>query len=282
MTTPAPTSPRMPTLFISHGGGPWPWMDYGDANPFAPLAEYLRGIPASLPSPPKAILMVSGHWEAPAFTVMTHPQPPMLHDYGGFPEHTYRIRYPAPGAPQLALRARALLQTANLSTAEDAQRGFDHGAFTPLAVSYPEARIPVAQLSLNAGYRPEDHLAAGRALAPLRDEGVLIIGSGLSYHNLRALFGGRSAHTDPTADSLAFDTWLTAAVCSADPQDRNRRLAQWATAPAARKAHPREDHLLPLLVAAGAAGADVGHKVFSDQTAMVPGAGIEISGFQFG
>lgn len=268
----------LPTLFISHGGGPWPWMDWGPKNPFEPLARYLRALPGSIGARPKAILMVSGHWEAREFTVMTSPRPPMIYDYGGFPEHTYRIRYDAPGSPELAGRVRDLLASDGIPSAEDARRGFDHGAFVPLAVSYPEADMPIVQLSLKIGYDPAEHLAAGRALAPLRAEGVLVVGSGLSYHNLPGMRGPGA-----TADSQAFDAWLTDAVCDADPKERERKLLAWAQAPAARRAHPEEDHLIPLLVAAGAAGADRGAKVFSDRTSLGEGfQPFEVSGFQFG
>ena len=135
------------------------------------------------------MVVVSAHWEEPVSTVMTSPRPPLLYDYGGFPPETYRIAWPAPGAPQLAARVRALLEGAGFPTAEDAERGFDHGTFVPLKLAFPEADVPAIQLSLVEGLDPERHLALGRALAPLRDEDVLLVGSGMSYHNMRDLLG---------------------------------------------------------------------------------------------
>ncbi len=143
--------------------------------------------PARLPMRPRAILIVSGHWETPGFMLTASPKPPLLFDYYGFPPHTYQLRYDAPGAPQLALRAAQLLRDAGFSAALDTQRGLDHGVFVPLKVMYPEADIPVVELSLERGLDAEPHLEAGRALAPLRDEGVLLLCAGMSFHNLRAL-----------------------------------------------------------------------------------------------
>lgn len=264
-------SRSLPVLFISHGGGPWPWLEFEGPSPYEKLAQYLRGVPKSLPSRPKAILMISGHWEESQFTVMTHPHPPMLYDYGGFPEHTYRIQYAAPGSPSLAGRVHTLLSAAGVAVSEDSQRGFDHGVFSPMAVMVPDAEIPIVQLSMKRGYDSEEHIKMGAALAPLRDEGILIIGSGLSYHNLRA-FGPAGA-----ASSQAFDAWLTAAVCAPTAEQRTAQLLQWSHAPSARQAHPREDHLVPLMVAAGAAGEDLGVKCYGEQF-----MGLEVSGYQFG
>src|SRR5436190_14974386 len=196
------TATRLPTYFISHGGGPWPWLDGPMRDGMAQLEASLRKIPSELPVAPKAILMVSGHWEAPVFTVQTNPNPPMVYDYGGFPEHTYRIQYPSPGSPELAARVVELLSGADIPVAEDPERGYDHGMFAPMAVAWPHADVPVVQMSIKHGYDVDEHLAVGRALAPLRDEGVLIVGSGLSYHNL-ALMGSASA-----VPSRQFDDWL--------------------------------------------------------------------------
>jgi aromatic ring-opening dioxygenase catalytic subunit (LigB family) len=261
----------LPTLFISHGGGPWPFMDFGAENPYAGLAAYLQQWPRDLPSTPKALLVVSGHWEEPVFTVNIGARPPMLYDYYGFPEHTYRVRYDAPGSPEVAGRVGELLGQAGIASATDDQRGFDHGVFSPFVVSHPKADVPIVQLSMKIGYDPAEHLAAGRALMPLRDEGVMIVGSGLSFHNLRA-FGPQSL-----PGAKAFDDWLTEAVTQPDAAERNRRLMQWAQAPGFRVSHPREDHLVPLLVVAGAAGDDRGVKSYSDEM-----RGLPVSGFQFG
>src|SRR5690606_24288392 len=174
--------------------------DYGAA--YARLGESLAAIPASLPKEPKAVLVVSGHWEEPGLAVMAHTAPPMLYDYYGFPPHTYKVSYPAPGEPDLARRVQALLGDAGFGVRLDAARGYDHGAFVPLAVMYPQADVPVIQLSLLSSLDPETHLRVGAALAPLRDEGVLIVGSGMTYHNLRLMGSGGAA------PSQLFDAWL--------------------------------------------------------------------------
>ncbi|TAF70643.1 MAG: dioxygenase, partial [Curvibacter sp.] len=185
-------SERLPTYFISHGGGPWPWM--ADMRQMlASLDTALADMPRQIGRTPKAILMVTAHWEERAFTLGSNPAPGMVYDYGGFPAHTYSVVYPAPGAPELAVRVQSLLQAAGLPVALDPQRGYDHGTFVPLAVMYPDAKVPVLQMSLRAGLDPAEHMALGRALAPLRDEDVLIVGSGLSYHNLRNFGPGGTA-----------------------------------------------------------------------------------------
>jgi aromatic ring-opening dioxygenase catalytic subunit (LigB family) len=227
----------------------------------AGTVEYLQKLPATLPSQPAAIVSVSGHWEEPEFTVATSEHPPMVYDYYGFPEHTYRIKYSAPGSPAVAARVAQLLRDAGITVNEDPERGFDHGTFVPLAVMYPQARIPVVSLSLRANLSATEHLRMGAALAPLREEGVLVMGSGLSYHNLRAL---RMASTaGPVSDQ--FEAWLTQAVTDPDPAARAQQLARWDSAPAARLAHPREEHLIPLMVAAGAAGDSPGALDFRER-----------------
>ena len=251
---------RLPTLFLSHGGGPWPFMQ-DRRDDFAGTFAYLQKLPETLPEPPAAILSVSGHWEAPQFTVATSEHPPMVYDYYGFPEHTYRIQYPAPGSRVVAARVKELLGGAGIAIDEDPQRGFDHGTFVPLAVMYPKAQVPVVSLSLRASLSASEHLGMGAALAPLRDEGVLIVGSGLSYHNLRML--RMAAAAGPVSDQ--FEAWLTDAVCDPDPASRVQRLSRWAEAPAARLAHPREEHLVPLMVAAGAAAQSPGRLDFQDR-----------------
>lgn len=266
---------RLPSYFISHGGGPWPWMAEM-AEPMAALAASLRRVAAEAAAggtPPRAVLCISGHWEAPVFTAQAAAQPGMVFDYYGFPEHTYRIRYPAPGAPALAQRVQALLQGVGIAAAQDAARGYDHGTFAPLAVMYPQAEVPVLQLSLKAGYDPAEHLAAGRALAPLRDEGVLIVGSGLSFHNLRLRGPGAAA------PSAAFDAWLHETLESGAPAERSARLLQWSHAPAARTAHPQEDHLLPLMMALGAAENEKATTVYHEVMAWT---GWTVSSWRFG
>ncbi|MEO1064117.1 MAG: class III extradiol ring-cleavage dioxygenase [Actinomycetota bacterium] len=252
---------RLPTYAISHGGGPWPWAKDALPADWSTLEAALAGIPDELGTEPAAVLMVTAHWEAAAFTVQTHPRPPMLYDYGGFPPHTYEIQYPAPGSPEVAERAAGLLEAAGLPAARDDRRGFDHGTFVPAFVMYPDAEIPIVQLSIHAGFDPALHLAAGRALAPLRDEGVLIVGSGLpSYHDLSS-FGRTSA--DPSRE---FDEWLTDTVVGHVGAERTQRLVDWDRAPSARRAHPREDHFVPLFVAVGAAEHEPGVRNYHETT----------------
>jgi aromatic ring-opening dioxygenase catalytic subunit (LigB family) len=263
----------LPTYFISHGGGPWPWMKEQTRGNYDKLEASLQQMARDLGDRPKAVLVISGHWEEPDFTVMATSRPSMIYDYSGFPEHTYRIRYPAPGSPATAQRVSELMVAAGLTVRMDSERGFDHGTFSPLAVIYPDADVPVLQLSLRSGYDPAQHLALGRALMPLRQEGVLILGSGLSYHNLRN-FGPQAREA-----STAFDRWLDETLVHAGPDERNARLVAWASAPAARSAHPREDHLLPLMVAVGAAGSDPGSRVYHEDAFM---GGVAVSSFRFG
>ncbi|HET6598630.1 MAG TPA: class III extradiol ring-cleavage dioxygenase [Burkholderiaceae bacterium] len=266
-------SRTLPTYFISHGGGPWPWMKEQLHGAYDHLEAALQEMPRQVGTTPKAVLMISGHWEERDFTVMATEHPPMIYDYSNFPAHTYQVKYAAPGAPQIAERVRALLQGADIAVQVEHERGYDHGTFSPLAVIYPQADVPVLQLSLKHGYDPQDHIAVGRALAPLRDEGVLIVGSGLSYHNLRA-FGPQAK-----GPSTAFDEWLDQTLVKSTPAERIARLVEWSAAPGARQAHPREDHLLPLMVAVGAAGMEPGTRVYHEDDFM---GGIAVSSFMFG
>lgn len=262
---------RMPAIFLPHGGGPWPFVDtpFGDPAELDALATYLRALPGVAPAPPKSILVVSAHWEEPVPTVMTSERPPLYFDYYGFPREAYELTWPAPGAPDLAARVRQLLEGAGFATASDPSRGFDHGTFVPLKLAFPEATIPTTQLSLKRGLDPAEHLAMGRALMPLRDEGVLIVGSGMSFHNMRGF--GPSGR----APSISFDSWLTETI-GLEPDARDKRLRDWATAPAARLAHPREEHLLPLMVVAGAAGEGRGLSDFAGSI-----VGVRLSGYRF-
>ena len=269
---PASATSRLPSYFISHGGGPWPWMPEMRAA-MAPLADSLRAIVKEIGVLPKAVLSISGHWEAPQFTAMATARPAMVYDYAGFPAHTYRIQYPAPGAPEVAQRIQTLLQGAGITAGQDPTRGFDHGTFAPLAVMYPDAQVPVLQLSLKQGYDPAEHLAVGRALAPLRDEGVLILGSGLSFHNLRLRGPGAQA------PSKAFDDWLHATLEGLPAHERSARLLHWDQAPAARIAHPQEDHLLPLMVALGAAESETATPVYHEAASWT---GWTVSSWRFG
>ena len=263
---------KMPVVFVPHGGGPWPFVEtrFADREEEAALAGYLRRLPSTLAVAPRALLVISAHWEAPVPTVMTSARPPMLYDYYGFAPAAYQIEWPAPGDPSLAARVEALLQKGGFSTGQDPARGFDHGVFVPLKLSWPNAEVPTVQLSLTGDLDPARHLAIGRALAPLRDEGVFILGSGMSYHNMRG-FGGRGRDA-----SEKFDAWLREAA-TADAETRAQKLEDWARAPSAREAHPREEHLLPLLVVAGAAGDDRGAVGWNGTY-----GGVRLSAFHYG
>ena len=264
---------RLPTYFLSHGGGPWPFMHGELRSAFDKLESSLVEIPRRLGARPRAVLMISGHWESPDFTVSSASRPPMLYDYYGFPEWAYHIEYGAPGSPELAARVGQILEACGLSCRSDGNRGFDHGTFSLMKALYPQADMPVVQLSLHAGLDPELHMRAGRLLAPLRDEGVLIIGSGSSYHNLRQWDAGAAL------PSRQFDAWLQETLVESAPAERRARLAAWRNAPSARAAHPREEHLLPLMVAVGAAEDDPGARIYHQDDFMGP---ISLSSFRFG
>jgi aromatic ring-opening dioxygenase catalytic subunit (LigB family) len=264
---------RQPAIFLPHGGGPCFWID--GPPPFGrqaweSLRVYLAGIVARLPAPPKAFLIVTAHWETETPTVSVNPAPGMIFDYFGFPAHTYELSYKAPGAPEVGARAAALIRAAGLPVAEDSERGYDHGVFVPMLIVDPQAQIPVAMMSLQRDLDPALHIALGRALAPLRDEGVVIVGSGMSYHDLRHFRDGDGR------DSEIFDAWLGEAATAAQ-EARDEALRHWAEAPAGRACHPREEHLLPLMAAAGAAGSDRGARDFH---AVI--GGMTISGIRFG
>lgn len=259
---------RQPSLFIPHGGGPCFFMD-DPAGTWTGMAAFLRAIPAGLPERPKAILVVSGHWETNGFAFTGSARPPLIYDYGGFPAHTYELRYDAPGDPALAERAAGLLRHAGMVAAVDPARGLDHGVFVPLKVAFPDADVPVVEMSVDRALDPALHLAAGVALAPLRNEGVLIVASGMSFHNMRG-------YGDPrfTAPSDAFDDWLKHAA-ELPAAERASALAGWADAPGGRLSHPREEHLLPLMVAAGASTAP-GARIYAEHVMRTA-----ISGYRF-
>jgi aromatic ring-opening dioxygenase catalytic subunit (LigB family) len=239
---------------------------------FDKLEASLVDIRHQLGERPRAVLMISGHWESMEFAVSASAHPPMMYDYSGFPAFTYQVKYGAPGSPELAARVRALLQAGGLPCRSDAERGFDHGTFSVLQPLFPKADVPVVQLALNAGYDPKLHIRAGQLLAPLRQEGVLIIGSGLSYHNLRRM------DASAAVPSRQFDDWLHETLVRASPAERCERLVDWTRAPSARAAHPREDHLLPLMVVAGAAENDAGRCVYHEDDFM---RFITVSSFRF-
>lgn len=250
-----------PAFYIPHGGGPCFFMDWEPSNLWNGMEAFLKSIDTRLPEHPKAILLISAHWQEANFSVTTNPEPALIYDYYGFPEHTYKLKYPAKGAPALAKRIVSLLRTAGLSSQEDAIRGFDHGMFIPLMLMFPKADIPVVQLSLRNDLNPQAHIKAGQALAHLREEGILIVGSGMSFHNMAAY--GNSKYS---AASNEFDTWLTTTVEASIPKMK-AELALWYEAPSALDSHPlgSEEHLIPLMVVAGTARKERGRKVYSEQ-----------------
>jgi aromatic ring-opening dioxygenase catalytic subunit (LigB family) len=239
-------TPRQPALYLPHGGGPSFFMTGDRKRLYQPMEDFLRGIRGTLPATPSAILVVTAHWEAavPSFTGGARPE--LIYDYYGFPPETYELQYPAPGQPALAARAAALLQGAGYPARVEPDYGWDHGVFIPLKVMFPDADVPVVAMSLQASLDPALHCAFGQALHPLRDEGVLVVGSGMSFHNLRNFYAGGP-------DSEVFDRWLDEALAG-NRAERAGRLAQWAHAPGGRASHPREEHLIPLMVASGAGG----------------------------
>lgn len=267
------TEPRMPAIYLPHGGGPCFFMEWtmGPRDTWERMAAWLRALPQALPRAPSALLVVSAHWEEARPTVTTAPSPTLLFDYYGFPPHTYALTWPAPGSPALAQRVQGLLGAAGIESAASEERGYDHGVFVPLKLAFPQANVPTVALSLRRGLDPALHLAIGRALAPLRDEGVLVVGSGMSYHNMRRFMSPAAA-----APSRRFDDWLAETVAQPEAE-RSARLVAWSTAPDARECHPREEHLLPLMVVAGAAGADAGAQVFRDEV-----MGATVSAVRFG
>ena len=265
-------SGRQPVVFIPHGAGPCFFMDWEPMNTWDGMRQYLANISRELPQRPKEIVMVSAHWMTPEFRVTGHAAPELVFDYYGFPPQTYELTYPAPGDPVLAQRLVDLIQAAGLDAKVDPDRGFDHGMFIPLKVMFDQADIPVVQLSLRNDLDPAAHIAVGEAIAQLREEGVLIVGSGMSFHNMR---GYGDARFTPVSE--IFDEWLTQTV-EASPTARNFNLQTWAQAPHAYHCHPagKEEHLIPLMVVAGAAGNDQGKKVYSEQVLKT-----QLSAFHF-
>ncbi len=263
---------RQPAIFIPHGGGPAFFMP--ETHPMHRALNgqknFLASLPSFLPQKPSAILLVSAHWEVNnAVHVSTGNSHNLLYDYYGFPPETYELEYPAAGSPALASKVIDALRGAGIQAEGDAKRGWDHGVFIPLKVVYPKADVPVVAVSILESLDPEAHVKIGEALAKLRDENVLILGSGMSYHNLGAMLRGGGGGGDSTAkQSLAFDNWLNESLALPGHAERRARLARWKTdAPYAKNCHPREEHLIPLHVIAGA-GKDSGpaKSIFNEES----------------
>jgi 4,5-DOPA dioxygenase extradiol len=249
---------RYPAIFVNHGGGPMPLLGR-QPN----LVQHMKDVVATiLPTEkPKNIVVISAHWESDPIRITSASHPAMLYDYYGFPPETYQYQYPAPGNPLLATKIQSLLTEHGLKSELDDQRGYDHGVFIPLMIMYPEANIPVVCVSLHSSLDPKVHMQMGQALQPLRDEGTLILGSGYTFHNLPAFFN--PSHTTYGA-SDQFNNWLKKTLTGdlhkgsdgrTSMKDRLQELEKWSQAPGARVAHPREEHLIPLLVTAGTATA---------------------------
>lgn len=234
-------------MFLSHGGGPLPLL--GDPA-HEEMVESLRAIAAAIQRP-RAIIVVSAHWEQRVATITSAARPPIIYDYYGFPPESYEIEYPAPGNPGLARRLRSCLQQSGFNAELAGDRGFDHGLYIPLKIMYPEADIPCIQLSLLDSLDPADHITLGEAMSNIGGDGVLVIGSGFSFHNLKAFFSRDASLPDDRNE--AFERWLfeTCTARELEEAERSRRLRAWESAPHARYCHPREEHLLPLHVCYG-------------------------------
>jgi len=267
---------KLPVYFIPHGGGPWHVMKdaMGDPMGYGHLREYLENFGQQYSQKIKAILVISGHWEENIPTLQSGSNPSLFYDYYGFPDYTYHLNWSAGGNPPLAEHIENLLKASGFVTNRDYNRGYDHGTFVPLMVSFPEPDFPVIQLSLVNTLDPVTHIQMGKALEPLRNEGVLIVGSGMSYHSMRGFMtGGTSA----IKNAEKFDKWLTETISNQDIETRNMGLINWYKAPSALECHPRSEHLVPLFVVTGAAANDEGKLDYSG-TLM----GLKISGYKFG
>ncbi len=243
-----PTIPRNPSaVFVSHGGGPLPLL--GDPG-HREMVEHLKEI-ASVIQKPSAIVVISAHWEESEVSITAGDRPPIIHDYYGFPPESYSIEYPAPGHLALAVRLRDSLREHGIPARLDEKRGFDHGMYVPLCLMYPDAQIPCVQLSLQSSLDPQAHINVGAALSDLAQDNILVLGSGFSFHNLRALMGREVNSFDP--ENEAFESWLVELCTDSEISERNRaeQLINWERAPAARYCHPREEHLPPLHVCYG-------------------------------
>ena len=247
VTSQVPSPAVVPALYVSHGA-PLFAVDAGETGPA--LTRWGQGLRAQFPAL-RGVVIMSPHWMARTPQVMTGPQPATWHDFGGFPPALYQLQYPAPGAPALAQEVLALLQAAGVAAQGDAGRPFDHGAWVPLMHLFPEADLPVVQVALPVGAGPAEVYALGAALRGLRSQGVLVMGSGSMTHNLAEFFGGAR---EPAPYVIAFSRWIESALERGDMQ---ALLNYRSLAPHAERAHPTEDHFLPLFFALGAAGDDL-------------------------
>lgn len=236
--------------FVSHGGGPMPLL--GDPG-HAELVSTMKSLATELPKQPSAIVMVSAHWETAGIELTAAATPEMIYDYYGFPEEAYQLKYPAPGAPQLAGMIADEMEARDIHIRLNASRGFDHGMYVPLMLMYPNANIPVLQLSLDSSLSPEKHWQLGEQLSQVLPDDALLIGSGFTFHNMRAFFSPQSSTAK--ASVHAFQQWLDETVTgeSVTMEEAKQRWQEWDSAEGGRYCHPREEHLIPLVVCHAAA-----------------------------
>ncbi|TMW67321.1 hypothetical protein Poli38472_012437 [Pythium oligandrum] len=267
------TRTRQPAVFVPHGGGPMPIL--GDPG-HAEMVQWLKSFRKTfIKTKPDAIVLVTAHWEEKVTTITSAAQPKLLYDYYGFPPKAYDIKYPAPGHPELADRIKGLLGEQRILAKLDDARGNDHGVFIPMKLMFPNADIPVVQMSIYDSLNPEQHIKLGEALSSLRDDNILIVGSGLSFHSFKYFFGDKA---EANRVSVPFHEYLVdALVNTTNPSERRKKLSQWSKAPFAREVHPREEHLMPLLVVAGAGLREPCQEIFSGLV-----MDIRTSGFLFG
>lgn len=244
-------------LYIPHGGGPLPLLDHKGHQD---LIHFLKHVPKQIPLP-DAIIVISAHWEQSIPTIIASESPPLIYDYYGFPPEAYDIKYPVPGAPDLAKKLFSLVEKNGTRAQLEHRWGFDHGLYVPLKLMYPDALIPCLQLSLINGLDPLQHINLGRALKQLSSENILVLGSGFSFHNMKT-FG----QTTKDIRNIEFDDWLSETMTGLhlSSTDRENRLINWENAPNARYCHPIEDHLLPLHVCYGITETPA-RKIFSGQ-----------------
>ena len=267
---------KLPVYYIPHGGGPWHVLDepMGDPEDLEYLKNFLKNLGEEYNNKIKAILVISAHWEENVPTINFSETPGLLYDYYGFPDYTYHLTWAAHGDPFLAEKVEYLLNNNGIETARENKRGYDHGVFVPLMVAFPNPKMPIIQLSLVKKLDPQLHINIGKALEPLREDGVLIIGSGMSYHNIKTFFVN---DTNLKKVSEEFDTWLKQTIIFSNKEEREKELINWYKAPSATFSHPSSEHLAPLFVCAGAGYNDKATQVYSNYL-----LGAKISGFAFG
>jgi len=262
---------QFPTVFLNHGGGPLPLLGRQPT-----VVQHIKDVRGKIPETPDAIVLISAHWESNPISITSNPKPGMLFDYYGFPPETYKYKYDAPGSPDLARRIQTLLRAEGLDSRLDEDRGFDHGAFIPMMILYPDADIPIVCVSLHSSLSTEMNMKLGRALAPLRNGKVLIVGSGYTFHNLNSFM---FPSEEGKSKAKQFNDWLKSSLLR-DGSHFIEELRDWESAPFARFCHPREEHLLPLHVVAAAGGEESKPELLIDMKDDI--SGYEVSSYMFG